>query len=302
MAAVMAVHLFEVRALHRTPPLELLLKQIHEDSIADRLKLVGHQEVRIEKIVEPHSKGNKTPYWLLDFTKIRFEHGPGKASRGDPIEGFELEVDQGFGEETAALYDPERRVMLIQYNHYGARSTIIENYFGLYGHAQNEIRGYDFDIRLDENADVRFAKKQTITKMHFKIAPPRMTKAQRSGNVSLGRAIDVSSGLGAESIEVVVSAGRGVDATLSLAQATALIRRLMGLRQRKDQESVLSKLEISGRDSPLEPLDVVDLLRPKLVQHIGDLVLSPIDRRYTLRSRWDGLLRARNGWDDVIAG
>jgi hypothetical protein len=126
MVGVMAVHLFEVRALHRTPPLAQLLERIHGDAIADRLRTVGHQEVRVETIAAPRSRGNNTPYWLLDFTKIRFEHGPGKASREDPIESFELDADQGFGEETAVLYDPRRQAMLIQYNHYGARSTIIE--------------------------------------------------------------------------------------------------------------------------------------------------------------------------------
>ncbi|CAN7725841.1 DUF6731 family protein [Caballeronia sp. LjRoot31] len=298
----MAVHLFEVRALHRTPPLAQLLERIHGDAIADRLRTVGHQEVRVETIAAPRSRGNNTPYWLLDFTKIRFEHGPGKASREDPIESFELDADQGFGEETAVLYDPRRQAMLIQYNHYGARSTIIENYFALYDHDQNEARGYDFDIRMDEDADLRFAKKQTITKMHFKIAPPRMTNAQRGGNVSLGRSIDLSSSLDAESIEVIVSAGRGVNASLSFAQVTAFTRRLMRMRVARGEEPVLSKLEIAGRDSPLEPLDVVDLLRPKLVHYISDLVLNPADRRYTQRSRWDGLLRARNGWEHVIAG
>lgn len=302
MPGEMAVHLFEVRAIHRTPPLAELLERIHADDIANRLRLVGQQEIRLEDIAPPHSNDNDTPYWLLDFTKIRFEHGPGKASRHQPIEGFELDADQGFGEETAALYDPQRHVILIQYNHYGVRSGVIKNYFSLYGHDQNEVGSYEFNIRMDDSADVRFAQKQIITKMHFKIAPPRMTNAQRRGNVSLGRSLDVSDNLGAETIEVIVSAGRGGNSSLSFDRAGALVRRLMHMRPNgDDREPVLSKLEIAGRDSPVDPLDVVDLLKPKLEQRIGDLALGD-DRRYTQRSRWNGLIRARNGWRRTIAG
>lgn len=301
MPGEMAVHLFEVRELNPTPPLADLLERIHADGIADRLRNVGQQEIRLEAIAPPLSNGNSTPYWLLDFTKIRFENGPGKASRGEPIEGFDLDPDQGFGEETAALYDPSRGVILIQYNHHGVRSGIIKNYFSLYGHDQNEIGSYEFNIRMDEGADVRFAQKQIITRMHFKIAPPRITDAFRAGNVSLGRSLDVSDNLGAETIEIIVSAGRGMNAALSFPRATALVRQLMRMRPADDgRDPVISKLEVAGRDSVVDALDVVDLLKPKLEQRIGDLVLGP-DRRYTQQSRWEGLLRARNGWGRVIA-
>lgn len=302
MPGEMAVHLFEVRELNQTIPLADLLEMIKADDMAGRLRTVGQQEVRLEAISPPRSNGNDTPYWLLDFTKIRFEHGPGKASREEPIEGFELDSDQGFGEETAALYDPNRQVMLIQYNHHGVRSGIIKNYFSLYGHDQNRAGSYEFNIRMDENADARFAQKQVITKMHFKIAPPRITGAFRANNVSLGHSLDVSDHLGAETIEIIVSAGRSMNAALSFARATALIRQLMRMRPAGDGEDpAVSKLEVVGRDSEADAIDVVDLLRPKLEQRIGDLVLGD-DRRYTQQSRWDGLLRARNGWGNVIGG
>lgn len=302
MPGEMSVHLFEVRRMHNTQPLEDLLERIHGNALGDRLKTVGNQDVRLEVVAPPRSQANNSPYWLLDFTKIRYENGPGKASREEPIEGFELDEDQGFGEETSALYDPQRQVILIQYNHHGVRSGIIKNYFGVYGHNQNEFGSYEFNIRMDENADVRFAQKQIITKMHFKIAPPKMSAQQRHGNVSLGRSLAVSDNLGAETIEVVVSAGRGANAALSFDRVTALARNLMGMRQHGGVgDAIVSKLEVVGRETLAEPLDVVDLLKPKLEQRIGDLILGP-DRRYTRRSRWDGLLRARNGWGRIIGG
>lgn len=302
MAGEMGVHLFDVRQFNNTAPLEELLDRIDGDDLATRLKKVGHQDIRLEAIAKPNSPGNQSPYWLLDFTKIRYENGPGKASRDDPIEGFDLDQDQGFGEETSALYDSARRVILIQYNHHGVRSGIMKNYFSLYGHDGNQAGSYDFLIRMDEDADRRFAQKQVITKLHFKIAPPRMSEAQRNGNVSLQRALDVSDGLGGAAIEVTISAGRGLNANLSYRRAAALARRLMRMRpDDDDKQPVISKLEVTGRDGGDEPLDVVDLLKQKLEQRIGNLEMGD-DRRYTRASRWEGLVRARNGWNNLLAG
>ncbi|MCP1119067.1 DUF6731 family protein [Robbsia andropogonis] len=297
----MAVHLFEVKPLGRNaPPLAELLQRIEAAPLPDRLKKVGQQDIRLEALAAPNSAGNRSPYWLLDFTKIRYENGPGKASRDLPIEGFELDVDQGFGEETSALFDEARNVILIQYNHHGVRSGIVKNYFSLCAHDQDQVGSYEFNIRMDDQADVRFAQKQIITKLHFKIAPPRMSNAQRGGNVSLQRSIELSDNLNAASIEVVISAARDTNASLSFRNATAFARKLMGMRaDAGDPEPVITKLEVAGRDGAAEPLDVVDLLKPKLEQRIGDLQLGN-DRRYTRESRWTALLRARNGWARIL--
>ncbi|MDP9651127.1 DUF6731 family protein [Paraburkholderia caledonica] len=279
-----------------------LLERINGDQLADRLRKVGQQDIRLEALEPPRSAINRSEYWLLDFTKIRYENGPGKASRDELIEGFDLDADQGFGEETAALYDPRRNVILIQYNHHGVRSGIIKNYFALYGHDQNRAGSYEFQIRMDDMADMRYAQKEVITKLHFKVAPPRMTNAQRAGNVSLQRSLEVSDSLGAATIEVVISAGREINASLSHRAIQALTNKLMRIRPNdENDEAVISKLEVSGRDGAAEPIDVVDLLKPKLEQRIGDLVMGD-DRRYTRESRWQGLLRARNGWNDLLAG
>lgn len=297
MPGEMAVHLFDVRRINHAPPLEILLEQIARAELAARLKVVGHQEIRAEAVVRPRSDGNPTPYWLLDFTKIRFEHGPGKAGRAAAIEGFDLEADEGFGEETAALYDPEHGVLLVQYNHFGVRAGTIQHYFSLYNYEDDVIRSYDLLMRMDESAEIRYANKQLIRKLHFKIAPPKMTRFQRQGNVSLGRSLDVSDSLGAESIEIVVTSGRRTESTLNAEGVRALVRRLLPLRGGDDP--VLTKLEVAGRDTPVDPTDVLNLIAPKLEFSFPDLVLGD-DLRYTQRSRWDGLLRARVGWAHII--
>lgn len=297
MPGEMAVHLFDVRRVNHSPRLEVLLDQIATDDLAARLRVVGHQEIRAEAVLRPRTDENPTPYWLLDFTKIRFEHGPGKAGRAAAIEGFELGADEGFGEETAALYDPAHAVLLVQYNHFGVRAGTIQQYLSLYNYEAEVIRSYELLMRMDDNAEIRYANKQLIKKLHFKIAPPKMTRGQRQGNVSLGRSLDVSDSLGAESIEIVVTSGRRTEATLNTQGVRALVQRLLPMRGADDP--VLTKLEVAGRETPADPTDVLNLIAPKLEFSFPDLVLGD-DLRYTQRSRWDGLLRARQGWAQVI--
>lgn len=299
MPGEMTVHLFRVSRDQGTPSLETLLRQIERDELEARLKVVGHQEVRLESILPPHVDENDTPYWLLDFAKIRFDHGPGRASRVAAIEGFDLDENEGFGEETAVLFDARHRTMLIQYNHYGVRSSAIQHYFNIY--EDDVLRGYGLGVALDEDAGVKFARKQILKKIHFKIAPPKMSAAQRRAGVGLGQALELNDNLNGANIEIIISAGRQQNAMLNhqrVHNVVAALRRLVGHDDERE-EAVVQKLEILGKENELAAAESVNLLVSKLETKIPGLNLGD-DRRYTQRSRWDALLRARLGWRGII--
>ena len=64
---------------------------------------------------------------LMDFSQRR-QGGPGKASASTLTTGFGLEDDEGFSEQTAALYVPATQKILIQYNHSGPQAGSIATY------------------------------------------------------------------------------------------------------------------------------------------------------------------------------
>jgi hypothetical protein len=296
MSNEMKVHLFKVVSFNGAPPLDTLLDIISNDPLDQRLRMVGHQEMRMEEALQPHTNGNRTPYWLLDFTKLRFEHGPGKASRIDAIEGFELDDNQGFGEETAALYDPQTHHLLIQYNHHGPRSGKIQEYFSTYSNDQNRI--YELQIRLDETSEIRLAQKQIINKLQFKVAPSSISAAHRQGNISMARSIELSETLHGQTIEVTVSAGRG---SLSMPKAQSMINALKRLVQTDALHNTNSvdTFKVSGKNNIDDATDTIDMLASKLEIVSAGLIMGT-DLRYTQRSRWDALIRARNGWNQLI--
>lgn len=271
MTNEMKVHLYRAVSFNEGPPLETLLDIISNDTLDHRLRMVGHQELRLEDALRPHTKNNRTPYWLLDFTKLRFEHGPGKASRTEPIEGFELDDNQGFGEETAALYDPQTHHLLVQYNHHGPRAGKIQEYFSMYSNDQSRI--YELQIRLDETSDIRLAQKQIINKLHFKVAPSSISETHRRGNVSLGRSIELSENLDGQTIEVIVSAGRG---SLSMPRAQSMINALKRLVQTDAVHNTnsIDTFKVSGKNNIDDSTDVIDMLASKLEIVAAGLIMG----------------------------
>lgn len=298
MPNAMKVHLFKVRTMQNVEPLEDLLGRIQADLIEDRLRKIGlqKQEIRLESIRAPGQDGNTTPFWFLDFTKLRFDHGPGKVSRDEPIEGFELEDDEGFGEETGVLFDPVTRHALIQYNHNGPRSGTIEEYFCVYDNAV--ASKYSLLTVLDDTANLRLAQKDIIKKIQFKVAAPRITDAQRNGNVPLGRVLDLASTLDGETIEVIVSAGRGNLGANVVQGLIGALRNLIPVGQGAD-ESALKTFKVSGKAGALGETDEINMLLAKEELTIDGLQ-SGDDLRYTQASRWQALQRARNGWTDKL--
>ncbi len=106
------VHLFKVNKTESSAPFETVLEMIGgNDALHARIRTVNKVELRIEAI-QRHEH-----FWLLDFVQIKMDHGPCRASRDSGVTGFDFNAEEGFGEETGALYHPNSGYILIQYNH-----------------------------------------------------------------------------------------------------------------------------------------------------------------------------------------
>lgn len=300
MAGKMNVNLFRVSASTGLPPLEEVLEQLVGQSYEDRLRRVGTYNMRLEHIAPPHSPGNTSDYWMLDFVKLR-EQGPGRAGRNTPIEDFEMNDEHAFGEETAALYDPATRYMLVQYNHHGVRAPGIQEYFNQVQHNPDGLSSYFLRIKLDESSEVRLARKQHISKVHFKIDASKMSAAFRNADVGLARALELTEMQDGQTLEITINAGRGRN--LRRGPIQSLINTLLGVRadDEANDNGSLRQFEIQGREDELGRQEAINMLSPKLETTISDLSTGN-GRRYTLLSRWIGLQRARRGWAHIIDG
>ena len=135
-----------------------------------------------------------------------------------------------------------------------------------------------------------------------------MTAQQRQAGVSLSRAIELSDQLNGQAVEITISNGGQKNAMLNTGAVAQIMKTLRKFAQRDAeqvtanplyQNSVVQKFEVTGKQDVSEAAETIDMLMPKVEQELDGIVLGE-DLRYTRESRWDALIRARNGWQALI--
>lgn len=280
------VNLFKLREGDDSSPLSDLLELIDAHTLEQRTRKVGYQYYRLETIEGPHGPRS---YWLLDFCKLRYDDGPGRASRVAATKSFDLAEDEGFAEETAALYDPDSGFLAIQYNHHGPRSGVIATYLSAYDH--EIVNDYEFMLQLNPDAQARLDNKKIFSKLQIRVAPALLSKAFKRKNVAVVTTLEKTQEL-YQSDYVAVTVGLEARSNASL----SLQRWLNAFKEMAtDERKAVDTLVISGRDDAGASLDPVDLINEKLEYEYRDIELDD-GRRLTWESRRSALVRSYNGW------
>ncbi|ELV7515518.1 hypothetical protein QMU85_000473 [Photobacterium damselae] len=290
MAGNFKVHAFSVCHLNDvTEDLDEVLTQVQEDTLEERIKTIGQAQIRIEHI-QQDDDGN----WKLDFVKFRDVHGPGKASRGTPVIGFEFNEGEVFCEETAAIYFPATGYILVQYNHHGVRAAAIEEYFSMY--TADSDNQYTLRPKYDEEADRRFNNRVATKKIALAIDPRLLTQGDRDANTGLSQAIDLGNRSNASKVEITISAGRGRDSALNgfIDRTITAMRRLVG----ENPDSV-SRLDVGIVDNLDNKMQVLDLIAHRLVRNFTDINVGE-DKRWPRESRYRAIVRAARGWRRLL--
>lgn len=283
------IHAYKVNVSETSVQLEDVLSAIkNESDFRSRIRLINQVELRAESVDQQDG------VWLLDFVRIRTSHGPGKVGRDSEVEGFSFEEEEGFGEETAALYDPATGYILVQYNHFGVRFNAIADYLSDYDTVANNL--YTFKPKFDEDVERRLLKQGVTRKLAFAIDLSRMSEQDRKRGLPLSEAIELGQKSGADRVRVEISVQGGKDKSL-LQSAQETIESLRGIFGQNPE--AVKKLEVSGKEDQEAITEVLDLLGHRLSVEINDLVLGD-DLRYPRSERWRALLRAKNGWKNIL--
>lgn len=285
----MKIHAFKVRPFNDTVPLSDVLGMIEQDEdLGSRIMEIRGSEMRLEEV------RRRNGLWFLDFVKIRTDHGPGHVGRNAPVKGFEFEEDEGFGEETSALYDPETNYILIEYNHHGVRAAGIQDYLSEYDVAANNV--YEFVPKLDEDVERKLRDQAITRKLAFTLELGRMSAADRREGRALADAITYGRNAGAEKMKIEISVSRDNRAGLG-EQARQTVDSILNVLGRNP--GAVSRLEVTGKEDNHAAPEVLDLLGHRLVA-VFDNLQTGEDLRYPRRERWRALVRARNGWIRVL--
>ena len=189
--------------------------------------------------------------FLLNFVTGRYD-GPGRASPQAAVAPITLAPDETFAYETAMLYDPAERMVLVEVAVGGMGASAVANYFESFA---NPDTNYTLVPWLDMEAAARARNHQTIRKWKLRVAMGPVTDVDRASGLGSIKAFGADYGAGFIDIEIKSQRERG--RTLSLTNLWNSITHIMG----DDNENNVTQLIVTGRENDDDPMEPIDLIK-----------------------------------------
>ena len=278
---VFKVNIYEVEAGNGKNKLPL---EFSAAMVAARIRPLWEREVRVRgkiRRLEQYKGDNNNVF--VNLTTSNYE-GPGTMRLGQPTAHFQLTSDQFFAPETAMLYDVANNIAFVE-------STVsmgpgaIADYFERF--TNDDGTHYMLTPIADVDAAVRARGYQTIRFAKLRMAMGPMTDSDRAAG--MGPIQGFGTDLGAGHVDIVVSAERPRDRSLSLAGVVRMIENLTG---RNVNNNSVSQFIIRGKEHEDEPLETIDLIQHREHREVN-LEIDPTSRKVPHGVRWDALLNVQ---------
>jgi hypothetical protein len=248
-------------------------------------------DIRLDNIVKaPADPGRKLPErYHLNFTKKR-NIGPGKLGTTAPISDIHLQQGEDFGEETAAIYVPSKKILLVLHNQNGVGPSRMMAYLNALDPGTNRYFDYVAGPRLDAKVMSRLNGMRNILSVDVTTTVDALQASADGVAIPLAQAS---------------RAALAKKVTLSLiANDTKKKTNFLGIRaainfvkSMSKQGDDVTKLQVKGEDPTTGAKDqMINLLQHKVKQTFkaSDLVIQ--NHRYTEQSRLFLLDRALKLW------
>lgn len=271
------------RAEEQKGSLKDILDMLLLKPVADRNAEIPPYPVRVEKLKE-YSEGGLT-FYEGDFVKLRMNNLPVKASKDAGVRAIGLKSDEGIGEETAFLYSPKHRVMLLQQNRVGTSYVKAADYFNWFGAGIN-IVGFSVMMKLD--AIERLKKAKSFKSLSVSFSPVNCEKELANSGVAVKHAVDMVNGLGGERLSFTISLMPRKKGTLDKVGIKSVIRKLHDFCSGGKHD--VTKLQLRAEDE--DGASFIDFIRDRLV--CTQEVAEDEERRLSYKTRINIL---RNAWN-----
>ncbi len=284
----MKIHAYKVTARGELS-LDQVLTHLSHLPLVQRLRTVSGSEIRLEAA----NKAGRT--WSLDFGGIRPE-GPGRASPEAPIADFDLAANEGFGEETAAVFDINTGYMALQYNHRGPRSARIQGYLFRFARlmagltedvSSDDDHGFTFFPVVKHDALERLNRAAIVKKFKMSVFVPGLAHIEQPQRQSLAGILATPVVGSAANLNFEISAGRKRGASLNVSGIRQMVQDALGLG---DEVQALEAVIRETEDAPSEP---IDLLQARLE---ADVRVDRTGRRFGRNERWATLRGVLDSW------
>ncbi|GAB3190041.1 DUF6731 family protein [Hydrogenophaga aquatica] len=249
------------------------------------------QDIRLDTIdkVPAEPLRSLPERYHLNFTKRR-DIGPGKLGTTAPISDIHLQVGEDFGEETAAIYVPSKKILLVLHNQIGIGPSRMMAYLNALDPGTNRFFDYVAGPRLDNKVMTRLNSMRNILSVDIATTVDALQASADGVALPLAQASRVAS---AKKVTLRLSANVTRKKTNFLGVNT-VVEFVKSMTKQGDD---VSKLQIKGEDPTTGVKDqMIDLLRHKVKQTYKASELVVHNHRYTEQSRLWLLDRALKLW------
>lgn len=285
--------IFAYRILQRGPrSLDAVCNQLNAANLQDRY--FGGGPIRLED-ARMHDG-----FYLMDFSRERSGHGPGRMSRQAPLIDIGLRAGENFGEDTAIAFDIASGFAAMQYNHVGPRTTALEDYLFAYdltlggqpparqGERDEDRFGFKFGALLKDDAAARLRRMGIIHEIEFSVSVPGVRAADLAAGRSLGDVLRTPLPEGIETMSIKMTAAAGRDGALGRGGALRIVEDLQRVGHSVHQALV------KGRPTRDDPIDKIDLVSERIMKK--ETLPLGRGRRYSRPDRWAALSRTLRDW------
>jgi hypothetical protein len=275
----------ELYQLQKREDFDLLgrIKQIMSKTIKQRTRERGTGRIRLEQY---EVVGDQ--FVFMDFIRLRVDHGPAKAGEDTPAIGFELGPLDGFGEETAMVWDLKNNYCCIQYNHFGVRAKSISEYLSLFFHERPE--NILLIPKIDSRVHAKLRSKRLVKKISVSIAAKELSEADFNEGMSLGGATRELAQTGADQVEITITARQKNHLDINLKKFVSWISSI----GRESEKNVVQSAHVTASEGLDDRAEILDLLHHKVTLEFD---LTPgKDKRYSVSDRYGALKWAHSQW------
>lgn len=260
-----------------TRSFERTLAECASRTLPERLTDHGSVRLRLEDFRE------RNRLLEMNFVSMRLGSAPVRVAEDRPAAEITIGDDEFFGEETACLYDPACRYLVVQYNHYGPRISGIRE---TVRYGENGVRhGYEFVPKLHPTSEARIRSLAVVSRVEVSFAIPDLGLA--GNNLSVAESIDLARAYGAQRLDIVLGSRNGL-VIGSITDWLVRLRRLGG-----HDDAAIQKLTIRASEDEDGPRETIDLLADRLSK---DCSLPPTGRRVPWETRMQLLRQAHQDW------
>lgn len=199
--------------------------------------------------------------WRGNLVRIYYDRTAQRADANGTLDPVSLDDHQGIGNDTAFLYDPETRILVLESNRSGVTKGRFRDYFSRLPDVNGEIQ---IDPVIRPDAVERFREGVVrVTRFDVKIAGITGGDSLRDDDEALGNLINTASALDSPSLNASFSVGRQWrNSDLNLNRIRSQLNQWLN-RDSSDEGATIEKLEMHGRDQD-EEKRVIDLVEDLL--------------------------------------